>query len=127
MTEPFSSNLRKMRNARGVSSYTLADMIEGPVPVRSYDIQQYESGKVKNPDLVRVIEIALALDVSVEELSPEHAAAVAPLRSVLERTAATKKDHLRRRPRKVRSGSRCNAEVTQMRQLENGTAALDAA
>ncbi len=60
-----SKNLRKLRDAKGLSQEKLARLAD----VANNTIVKIEAGKNKNPTLDTLKKIAKALDVSLDDLS----------------------------------------------------------
>ncbi len=62
--------ISKIRNERGLTQYRLAKMIGTP----QSDMARIETGRTKNPTWQRMIRIADALDVSLDELAGRSSA-----------------------------------------------------
>ena len=56
--------IRQLRESKGYTLLTLANMIG----VKEATIQRYESGNIKNPGQEKLVALANALDVDVNEL-----------------------------------------------------------
>lgn len=73
VVSPFGSNLRRLREARGLTRYRLAKL----AGVSETAVNRYETGERASPNSLQVTRLADVLDVTIDDLLRGEPAEVA--------------------------------------------------